>query len=140
MSDSDRSNLPTILTQARSGLSERLRRVLGEANLNESQWQVLRYIEQAPQINLEQLKKQAGALADNLNPILNALLKAGLVEYRDTADGKDKDIVLTARGRFLLQRINPKVAFLYHQIENQKDNPAIKGAVQAIGEFFRKRG
>jgi len=140
MSDSDRSNLPTILTQARSGLSERLRRVLGEANLNESQWQVLRYIEQAPQINLEQLKKQAGALADNLSPILNALLKAGLVEYRETADGKDKDIVLTARGRFLLQRINPKVAFLYHQIENQKDNPAIKGAVQAIGEFFRKRG
>lgn len=137
MSKPNRPNLPQLVHTARSTMSERLNGYLQQAGVSLSQWRVLALFDQATDIDLETLKHRAGNLASTLSPALDALEKAGLIEYRP--DQGDRRVYLTARGHFLLQRLNPKIAFLYSQIERQQHHPALKSAYRTLAQLIRPK-
>jgi len=137
MTQSNRPNLPQLVHSARATVSQRLDNLLQQAGLSLSQWQVLSLFEKSREIDFHALQQTAGKLAQGLSPALDALEKAGLIEYR--GDQGDETIYLTARGHFILQRFNPKIAFLYGQIERRRQHPALKSAYQSLANLITPR-
>jgi|SRR5690625_3403524 len=140
MSHSNPPNLPKLVKQAQAGVRQRLNGLLREVGLTQIQWQVLKQLSNTPNINIQTLRKQLNLVASHLIPILNALEKAGLIEYCANPDNENNpSIYLTNRGHFLLQRLSPKVAFLYSQVERQKRNPSVQKAYKQIASFFKPK-
>lgn len=137
MSKPNRPNLPQLMRTARTTLTDRLNDALQQAGLSLSQWEVLTLLDKTAEIDLATLRQQAGKLAERLSPALDALEKAGLIEYCQNEQGKT--VQLTGRGHFLLQRVNPKIAFLYGQLERRKNHPALKSAYQTLAQLVRPK-
>ncbi|HLR82682.1 MAG TPA: MarR family transcriptional regulator [Paenalcaligenes sp.] len=137
MTDSRSSKLPTVFKQARSRLTSRVQGLLRDVNLTESQWRVLDYINKTPRPDINQLKQHASTAAGNLLPVLDALAKAGLIEYETNPDDESRQTIkLTTRGYFILQRINPKAAFLYSQIDSKRQSQPVKRAIKSVTQIL----
>lgn len=137
MTDSRPSKLPAVFKQAHRSITNRVQGLLRDINLTESQWWVLDYINKTPRLDLNQLKQHANTAAGNLLPILDALARAGLIEYETNPNDKSRQIVkLTTRGYFILQRINPKAAFLYSQIDSKRQSQPVKQAFKSVAQIL----
>jgi|SRR5690625_1434233 len=137
MTDSQQSKIPALFKEAHNRISLRVRGLLSDFGLSEAQWRLLNFIAKTPQIDFEQLKNYANTAADNLIPILNTLVKAGLIKLEPNPhDNSRQTIKLTTRGYFILQRINPKAAFLYKQIDSQRQSPPVQQAIKTITQLL----
>lgn len=97
---------------------------------------VLKYLAQQSSASLTSLRRQCVDMGINVDNACAALQRAGLVEYRPHGDNpKEQQLALTARGHFLLQRISPKAAFLYRQVEKRQNHPTMR----AVKEQFTGR-
>src|SRR5690625_5974681 len=137
MTDSRLSKLPAFFDRARHRVSRRVQGVLCDVRLTDYQWRILDYIHNTPRPDLAQLKTQVSTAAGSLRPILDALAKAGLIEYQTHPQDETRQTVkITSRGLFVLQRINPKVAFLYSQFDTQRQSPPVKNAIKTVTQLL----
>lgn len=106
------------LVQAREALMTQFRPILGQANITDQQWRIIRLLAENGTLDFQDLANQACILRPSLTGILTRLEKAGLVvRLKPSNDQRRVFLKLTAEGEKLYEEIGEEVGERYDAIE-----------------------
>ena len=113
-----RRSITIALLKTREAFMERFRPLLHDIGVTEQQWRVLRVLYDAPGADATLLAQRAAVLAPSLTRIVKTLDERGLVAVgRDPRDARRSVLSLTDDGVALLEVALPRMAAIYHSIE-----------------------
>ena len=113
-----RRNLALLLLQARETVMHRFRPLIAEEGLTEQQWRILRVLSEHSPLEPGQIAEACSILSPSLTGILTRMEAVGLVtREQSTADQRRQSVALTSRSRAIVERMAPRIAAAYRQIE-----------------------
>lgn len=113
------ASLPMALLQAREATMRVFRPLIGEHDLTEQQWRVLRALAASDEpLDVGTVAARTFLLAPSLSRILAKLESRSLIErHLATDDQRRSNLVLSRAGRDLVQRVAPVSEAAYNAIE-----------------------
>lgn len=132
----DFETLPILLQKARESLVAPSRQTLAANDLTEQQWRVIRTTFVNGELNAQTLAAQSAILGPSLSRILNRLDQEGIL-HRKTSPGDQRELVisLTAKGKRLHQRMQPKVQADYDSFKGQFSAAKVKQLAELLNEL-----
>lgn len=113
----DFESLPILLQKAREAIVLSSRQTLSAFDLTEQQWRVIRTTYLNGELNAQSLASQSAILGPSLSRILNRLEDDGmLVRKISPGDQRELIISLSAKGKRLHQKVQPKVQQNYEKL------------------------
>ena len=116
----DFESLPILLQKAREAIVIASRQTLSTFDLTEQQWRVIRTTYLNGELNAQGLASQSAILGPSLSRILNRLETEGiLVRKISPGDQRELIISLSAKGKRLHQKVQPKVQANYDKLSSK---------------------
>lgn len=114
-------SLPMALLRAREAIMRRFRPILGDHDVTEQQWRVLRALDDAHDpISVGDVAERTFLLGPSLSRMLVALDERGLItRSTDRADARRSQVAISPAGRRLVAAIAPHSEATYAEIETQ---------------------
>lgn len=114
-------SLPMALLRAREAIMRRFRPILGDHDVTEQQWRVLRALDDADEpISVGDVAERTFLLGPSLSRMLVALDERGLItRSTDRADARRSQVAISPAGRRLVAAIAPHSEAAYAEIETQ---------------------
>ncbi len=114
-------SLPMALLRAREAIMRRFRPILGDHDVTEQQWRVLRALDDADEpISVGDVAERTFLLGPSLSRMLVALDERGLItRSTDRADARRSQVAISPAGRRLVAAIAPHSEATYAEIETQ---------------------
>lgn len=114
-------SLPMALLRAREAIMRRFRPILGDHEVTEQQWRVLRALDDADEpISVGDVAERTFLLGPSLSRMLVALDERGLItRSTDRADARRSQVAISPAGRRLVAAIAPHSEATYAEIETQ---------------------
>jgi homoprotocatechuate degradation regulator HpaR len=114
-------SLPMALMRAREAIMRRFRTILGEHDVTEQQWRVLRALADVDgSLTVGDLADRTFLLGPSLSRMLVTLDERRLIRRStDTVDGRRSQITISAPGRRLVAAIAPHSEMVYDEISAQ---------------------
>ncbi len=133
-------SLPMALLQAREAAMQLFRPLLGEHDLTEQQWRVLRALSASPApLEVGAIVDATFLLAPSLSRILKDLETRSLVKRSAVAtDQRRAEIALTAHGYDLVAAVAPRSEAIYNQIEAAFGDKALKRLLRQLADLRDK--
>lgn len=132
--------LPLLLLKARENSIAYVRPVLTEHGLTEQQWRVIRALQREGEMNAQDLAAESCILSPSLSRILNRLETDKIIVKKvDSQDQRALNIRLSAKGKRLHDRIDPKVEKQYKLLSQTVGKETI-GSLVGLLEDFTRRG
>jgi len=129
-------NLPLLLLKARESSIAYVRPVLAEFGLTEQQWRVIRSLKRSGEMNAQDLAVESCILSPSLSRILNRLETDKIIIKKvDSSDQRALNIRLSAKGKRLHDRIEPKVEKQYKLLSQAVGKETISHLVGLLEEF-----
>lgn len=111
-------NLPRLLLQAREAVMGHFRPNLREHALTDQQWRVLRVLGERGATDAGTIAAEAYLLGPSLTGVLARMERDGLVKRsRDVLDARRTQIVATARGKRMVQKLAESIEAHYASME-----------------------
>jgi homoprotocatechuate degradation regulator HpaR len=111
-------NLPRLLLQAREAVMGHFRPNLREHALTDQQWRVLRVLGERGATDAGTIAAEAYLLGPSLTGVLARMERDGLVKRsRDALDARRTQIVATAKGKRLVQKLAESIEAHYASME-----------------------
>ncbi|AXW61944.1 homoprotocatechuate degradation operon regulator HpaR [Ralstonia solanacearum] len=130
-----RRNLPHLLLRARESFMARFRPILREHGITEQQWRVLRTLNEAGDMEPNQLAEACLILSPSLTRMLAAMEQADMiVRTRSSVDQRRQVISLTPKSRQFLADVEPQVDTTYADIEGQLGRARLETLYRVIDE------
>jgi len=109
------------LLRAREAIMRRFRPILGDHDVTEQQWRVLRALDDAHDpISVGDVAERTFLLGPSLSRMLVALDERGLItRSTDRADARRSQVAISPAGRRLVAAIAPHSEATYAEIETQ---------------------
>lgn len=119
----DFESLPILLQKARESVVLAARQTLSNFELTEQQWRVIRTTYLNGELNAQTLASQSAILGPSLSRILNRLEQDGIL-LRKISPGDQRELVisLSAKGKRLHQKVQPKVQANYDALSSKLSN------------------
>lgn len=116
----DFESLPILLQKARESVVLTARTTLSGFGLTEQQWRVIRTTYLNGELNAQTLASQSAILGPSLSRILNRLELDGIL-LRKVSPGDQRELVisLSAKGKRLHQKVQPKVQANYDALSSK---------------------
>ncbi len=114
-------SLPMALLWAREAMMRRFRPILGDHDVTEQQWRVLRALDAAGEpITVGDLVERTFILGPSLSRMLAALDDRGLItRSTDSDDARRSQVTISRPGRRLVAAIAPHSETVYGEISSQ---------------------
>lgn len=114
-------SLPMALLRAREAIMRRFRPVLGDHDVTEQQWRVLRALDDADgPITVGDLAERTFLLGPSLSRMLVTLDERGLItRTTDRGDARRSPVTISPTGRRLVAAIAPNSESVYAEISTQ---------------------
>ena len=114
-------SLPMALLRAREAIMRRFRPILGDHDVTEQQWRVLRALDAAGEpITVGDLVDRTFILGPSLSRMLAALDDRGLItRSTDSDDARRSQVTISRPGRRLVAAIAPHSETVYGEISSQ---------------------
>lgn len=114
-------SLPMALLRAREAIMRRFRPILGDHDMTEQQWRVLRALDDADDpITVGEVAERTFLLGPSLSRMLVTLDERGLISRStDRADARRSQVAISPAGRRLVAAIAPHSEATYAEIEAQ---------------------
>lgn len=129
--------LPVLLLKARESSLAYVRPVLQEHGLTEPQWRVLCVLRENPNLNAQSLAEQSCILSPSLSRILSRFEADSLILRNvSSSDQRSVSIRLSAKGKRLCERVLPKLAQRYRDLQDQTGQEQIRQLTHALQEFI----
>ncbi len=114
-------SLPMALLRAREAIMRRFRPILGEHDVTEQQWRVLRALDDAHEpITVGELIDRTFLLGPSLSRMLVTLDDRGLItRSTDRDDARRSQVAISRSGRRLVAEIAPHSETVYSEIGTQ---------------------
>lgn len=113
----DIEKLSKLLLKARENSLAYIKPVLNEHELTEQQWRVIRELHKNESLSAQRLADESGILSPSLSRILAFLTEDGvIIRKADKADQRAQTIRLSAKGKRLHNRVQPKVEKQYKNL------------------------
>ena len=133
----DFESLPILLQKARESVVLAARQTLSNFELTEQQWRVIRTTYLNGELNAQTLASQSAILGPSLSRILNRLEQDGIL-LRKVSPGDQRELVisLSAKGKRLHQKVQPKVQANYDALSNKLSNSKISQLVGLLDDVI----
>jgi MarR family transcriptional regulator, organic hydroperoxide resistance regulator len=104
------SNCRTIFRSCRPSRPDQTQKILDEENITIAHWIYLRVLAERGELNQLELSKRVGMASTTAVPALDSMEKRGLLKRRrDPKDRRKYYVVLTEKGRRLVDKLLPKI-------------------------------
>lgn len=133
----DFESLPILLQKARESVVLAARQTLSNFELTEQQWRVIRTTYLNGELNAQTLASQSAILGPSLSRILNRLEQDGIL-LRKISPGDQRELVisLSAKGKRLHQKVQPKVQANYDELSSKLSNNKISQLVGLLDDVI----
>ena len=133
----DFESLPILLQKARESVVLAARQTLSSFDLTEQQWRVIRTTYLNGELNAQTLASQSAILGPSLSRILNRLEQDGIL-LRKISPGDQRELVisLSAKGKRLHQKVQPKVQANYDALSSKLSNNKISQLVGLLDDVI----
>ena len=133
----DFESLPILLQKAREAVVLSVRSTLSGFDLTEQQWRVIRTTYLNGELNAQTLASQSAILGPSLSRILNRLEEDGIL-LRKVSPGDQRELVisLSAKGKRLHQKVQPKVQANYDALAAQLSQNKISQLVGLLDDII----
>ena len=133
----DFESLPILLQKARESVVLAARQTLSNFDLTEQQWRVIRTTFLNGELNAQTLASQSAILGPSLSRILNRLEQDGIL-LRKVSPGDQRELVisLSAKGKRLHQKVQPKVQANYDALSSKLSNSKISQLVGLLDDVI----
>lgn len=133
----DFESLPILLQKAREAVVLSVRSTLSGFDLTEQQWRVIRTTYLNGELNAQTLASQSAILGPSLSRILNRLEEDGIL-LRKVSPGDQRELVisLSAKGKRLHQKVQPKVQANYDALATQLSQNKISQLVGLLDDII----
>lgn len=133
----DFESLPILLQKAREAVVLSVRSTLSGFDLTEQQWRVIRTTYLNGELNAQTLASQSAILGPSLSRILNRLEEDGIL-LRKVSPGDQRELVisLSAKGKRLHQKVQPKVQANYDSLAAQLSQNKISQLVGLLDDII----
>ena len=113
------------------------RQTLSNFDLTEQQWRVIRTTFLNGELNAQTLASQSAILGPSLSRILNRLEQDGIL-LRKVSPGDQRELVisLSAKGKRLHQKVQPKVQANYDALSSKLSNSKISQLVGLLDDVI----
>ncbi len=133
----DFESLPILLQKAREASVYAARQTLSGFDLTEQQWRVIRTTFINGELNAQTLASQSAILGPSLSRILNRLESDGIL-VRKVSPGDQRELVisLSAKGKRLHQKVQPKVQVNYDALDKKLNATKLSQLVNLLDEVI----
>ena len=133
----DFESLPILLQKAREASVHAARQTLSGFDLTEQQWRVIRTTFINGELNAQTLASQSAILGPSLSRILNRLESDGIL-VRKVSPGDQRELVisLSAKGKRLHQKVQPKVQVNYDALDKKLNATKLSQLVNLLDEVI----
>jgi homoprotocatechuate degradation regulator HpaR len=112
-------NLPRLLLQAREAVMGHFRPNLREHGLTDQQWRVLRVLGERGATDAGTIATEAYLLGPSLTGVLARMERDALIKRsRDAQDARRTQVVATAKGKRMVQKLADSIEAHYAGMEN----------------------
>jgi homoprotocatechuate degradation regulator HpaR len=112
-------NLPLLLLEAREAVMGHFRPNLREHGLTDQQWRVLRVLGERGATDTGTIAAEAYLLGPSLTGVLARMERDALIKRtRDAADARRTQVMATARGKRMVQKLAASIETHYASMEN----------------------
>jgi homoprotocatechuate degradation regulator HpaR len=119
-------NLPRLLLQAREAVMGHFRPNLREHGLTDQQWRVLRVLGERGATDAGTIAAEAYLLGPSLTGVLARMERDALIQRsRDAQDARRTQIVATAKGKRMVQKLSESIEAHYASMENALGKPQL---------------
>lgn len=113
----DVESISILLLKARENAVAYIKPVLSQHDLTEQQWRVIRELYKHSDLNAQRLADESGILSPSLSRILARFSEDGIVVRKaDKQDQRAQSIRLSAKGKRLHAKIQPKIEKQYNSM------------------------
>ncbi len=133
----DFESLPILLQKARESVVLTARKTLAGFDLTEQQWRVIRTTYLNGELNAQTLASQSAILGPSLSRILNRLEQEGFL-LRKVSPGDQRELIisLSAKGKRLHQKVQPKVQANYDELSAKLSTKKISDLVGLLDDVI----
>ncbi|WP_053980473.1 homoprotocatechuate degradation operon regulator HpaR [Marinagarivorans algicola] len=133
----DFESLPILLQKARESVVLTARKTLAGFDLTEQQWRVIRTTYLNGELNAQTLASQSAILGPSLSRILNRLEEEGFL-LRKVSPGDQRELIisLSAKGKRLHQKVQPKVQANYDELSAKLSTKKISDLVGLLDDVI----
>ncbi|HEY7771590.1 MAG TPA: homoprotocatechuate degradation operon regulator HpaR [Marinagarivorans sp.] len=133
----DFESLPILLQKARESVVLTARNTLSGFGLTEQQWRVIRTTYLNGELNAQTLASQSAILGPSLSRILNRLELDGIL-LRKVSPGDQRELVisLSAKGKRLHQKVQPKVQANYDALSSKISGTKVAQLVGLLDDLI----
>lgn len=133
----DFESLPILLQKARESVVFSVRQTLATFDLTEQQWRVIRTTYLNGELNAQTLASQSAILGPSLSRILNRLEQDGILA-RKASPGDQRELVisLSAKGKRLHQKVQPKVQANYDALSGKLSGAKLSQLVELLDDVI----
>lgn len=129
-------SLPMALMRARESVMRTFRPLLGEHDLTEQQWRVLRALSDADgPLSVGQLADRTFLLGPSLSRMLVSLEERHLIERAAAADARRAEISISASGDRLVTEAAPAIEDAYGLIDSRLDPGDLDDLYRLLGKL-----
>jgi homoprotocatechuate degradation regulator HpaR len=132
-------SLPMLLLRARELAMSHFRPILKSHGLTEQQWRALRALHERGELTAAKLASECVVLAPSMTRIMRYLAGADLIVVRrSSADQRELNVRISAKGRRLVERIGPEIELAYNEMRDQMEPDHMAVLYTELSRFMRR--